>query len=173
AGIDSPDYVNIISERHASRLRGHLEDARARGNTVIALLAANSPDPRRLAPHLIEIGCDAGRVMDEEIFGPLLPIVPCVSIDAMIAQIRQRPHPLACYYFGNNAAEIERLTTNVSSGGFCINDLLMHFLQDDLPFGGVGDRGSGNYHGREGFIRFSHAKAVFRQSRLDSGKLPQ
>src|SRR5690606_38195272 len=120
-----------------------------------------------LVPHLIEINDDGGRVMQDEIFGPLLPIIGCEDIDAMVAQIQRGSRPLALYYFGSNQGEIDYLSTHVACGGMCINDLLMHFLQDDLPFGGIGDSGSGNYHGREGFIRFSHAKATYRQSRFD------
>lgn len=171
-GAASKDYVNIISERHVQRLRGYIEEASANGNNVIPLFdAATSSDPRYLAPHLIEINNDGGRVMQDEIFGPLLPIIACETIDSMVMQIRSGPRPLVLYYFGGDESEIDYLSTHVATGGMCINDLLMHFLQDDLPFGGVGDSGSGNYHGREGFVRFSHAKAIYRQSRIDVGRL--
>ena len=171
-GAASKDYVNIISERHVQRLQGYLDEARANGNHVIPLFdAATSSDPRCLAPHLVEINNAGGRVMQDEIFGPLLPIVACENLDSMLAKIRSGPRPLALYYFGDDQREIDYLSTHVAAGGMCINDLLMHFLQDDLPFGGIGDSGSGNYHGREGFVRFSHAKAIYRQSRIDVGRL--
>jgi coniferyl-aldehyde dehydrogenase len=172
-GAASPDYVNLISERHAQRLRAHLADAVARGNRVIPLFdGGDGSDPRCLGPHLVLIGGDGGSIMQEEIFGPLLPIIGYDSWEEALRRIRDRPRPLAAYYFGSNRAEIAQMCHEVACGGLVVNDLMMHFLQDDLPFGGIGESGMGCYHGREGFERFSHAKAVFRQSRaLDIGRL--
>lgn len=170
-GAASRDYVNIISERHVLRLRGYLDEARAAGNQVLPLFNDDASDPRCLAPYIVDVTGDGGRLMQDEIFGPILPIVAIEDIDAMVAQIRSGPRPLALYYFGRDRREIDYLGTHVATGGMVVNDLLMQFLQDDLPFGGTGDSGFGNYHGREGFLRFSHAKAVFTQSRIDIGKL--
>lgn len=170
-GAASPDYVNIISERHVQRLRGYLDEARALGNRVVPLFADDSSDPRCLAPYLIDIAGDGGQLLRDEIFGPLLPIVTVDDTAAMAEKIQAGARPLALYYFGSDRREIEKFATGVACGGMVVNDLLMHFLQDDLPFGGSGDSGFGCYHGREGFLRFSHAKSVFTQSRFDLGKL--
>jgi coniferyl-aldehyde dehydrogenase len=172
-GLASPDYANVISERHVQRLRAHLEDARVRGNAVVPLFAGGAGyDPRRLEPSLVLVGADGGTIMDEEIFGPLLPIVAVDDLADALRRVAARPRPLAAYYFGSDRREIERLGTEVVCGGLVVNDLMMHFLQDDLPFGGVGDSGTGSYHAEEGFRRFSHATAVFEQSRrVDLGWL--
>jgi len=172
-GATSPDYVNIISERHARRLRAHLADAVARGNRVIPLFdAADAADPRCLAPHVVLIGEDGGTLMQEEIFGPVLPVLGVDSFDEALERIGAAPRPLALYYFGTDAAQIKRVAEDVACGGLVINDLMMHFLQDELPFGGIGDSGMGAYHGPEGFQRFSHAKPIFNQSSvIDLGSL--
>ena len=172
-GLASKDYVNVISERHAMRLRGHLSDAAARGNQVIPLFDPSSrTDARALGPHLIVIGKDGGSVMDEEVFGPILPMIAIDSMNEAFQYVAERPRPLALYYFGSDATEIERVARELGCGGLVINDLMTHFLQDDLPFGGVGDSGTGSYHGFEGFQHFSHAKAVFTQSKFfDIGRL--
>jgi acyl-CoA reductase-like NAD-dependent aldehyde dehydrogenase len=115
---------------------------------------------------------DGGTLMQEEIFGPLLPLIAFDRFADALQFMRNRPRPLATYYFGSSRAEIELMSHEVPCGGLVINDLMMHFLQDDLPFGGVGESGMGCYHGREGFARFSHAKSVFRQGRvIDVGRL--
>jgi coniferyl-aldehyde dehydrogenase len=172
-GAASADYVNIINTRHAARLRGYLDDAQQRGNRVIPLFPEknNSVDARCLPPHLVLIDGDGGSILGDEIFGPLLPIVAVPSFTEIPAVIARHSRPLALYYFGHDRHEIATLTNTVACGGMVVNDLLVHFLQDDLPFGGVGDSGMGSYHGREGFLRFSHAKAVFTQARPDIGAL--
>jgi coniferyl-aldehyde dehydrogenase len=172
-GTASADYVNIISDRHARRLRAHLADAAARGNAVIPLFDDPiSADPRCLAPHLVLIEKDGGTLMDEEIFGPILPILAVDGLEQALARIGAAPRPLALYYFGSDTAQIRRVAQEVACGGLVINDLMMHFLQDDLPFGGIGDSGMGGYHGPEGFQRFSHAKSIFEQSSMiDLGPL--
>jgi len=164
-GVASKDYVNIISERHAARLRAHLSDAAARGSRVIPLFDDDkNVDPRCLAPQVVVMGKEGGTLMDEEIFGPLLPLVEVESMRDALLRVRARPRPLALYYFGRDPDEIVQVTRETACGGLVINDVMMHFLQDDLPFGGIGDSGSGSYHGREGFEHFSHAKSVFTQS---------
>jgi coniferyl-aldehyde dehydrogenase len=172
-GAASADFVNIISERHAQRLHAHLADALARGNRVIPLFEGpHALDPRCFTPHLVVIEGNAGTLMDEEIFGPVLPIIGVGGIDEALERIAARPPPLAAYYFGSDAREIERVTKELACGSVVVGDLMSQFLQDDLPFGGVGESGMGSYHGREGFERFSHAKAVFRPSKLiDIGRL--
>jgi coniferyl-aldehyde dehydrogenase len=175
SGTASPDYANVISERHVQRLRAHLEDAARRGNRVISLFGdarGGGNDPRRLEPSLVLIDADGGTIMNEEIFGPILPVLAVDDLSDALRQVASRSRPLAVYFFATDRREIERVSTEIVCGGFVVNDLMMHFLQDDLPFGGVGDSGMGSYHAEEGFRRFSHATAVFEQSRwIDLGWL--
>ena len=110
-------------------------------------------------------------VMQEEIFGPLLPIETYATIDEAIARINARPRPLAFYFFGNDAPTREHVLGATHAGGVTINDTLWHFAHEGLPFGGIGDSGIGAYHGELSFVAFSHEKAVFHQSRLAAGKL--
>jgi coniferyl-aldehyde dehydrogenase len=172
-GLASPDYANVISERHVTRLRAHLDDARLRGNRVVPLFSAGAGyDPRRLEPALVLIDADGGTIMDEEIFGPILPVIAVDDLSDALGRIAARARPLAVYYFGTDRRELERVSTEIVCGGLVVNDLMLHFLQDDLPFGGVGESGLGSYHAEEGFRRFSHATAVFEQSRwVDLGWL--
>jgi coniferyl-aldehyde dehydrogenase len=174
AGASSPDYVNIITARHAERQRSLLSQAAADGNRVVPLWPAASAatdEVRCVVPTAVLIDNRASAIMQEEIFGPLLPMLEYSDLDEAIGEILQRPRPLALYYLGRNRADIARLKTDVACGGMVVNDLLFHFLQDDLPFGGIGASGMGNYHGREGFERFSHAKAIYTQAPFDVGSL--
>jgi coniferyl-aldehyde dehydrogenase len=175
SGLASPDYANVITLHHVERLRAHLVDAARRGNRVIPLFGpgpGGGSDPRRLEPSLVLIDTDGGTIMEEEIFGPILPVVAVDDLPAALRQVASRSRPLAVYYFGSDRREIERITTEIVCGGLAVNDLMLQFLQDDLPFGGVGDSGMGSYHAEEGFRGFSHATAVFEQSRwVDLGWL--
>ncbi len=110
-------------------------------------------------------------VMQDEIFGPLLPVVPYRNVEDAYAYINQRPRPLALYYFGYNKAEQQQVLERTHSGGVSLNDTLMHAAQDDLPFGGVGSSGMGHYHGHEGFMTFSQAKGVFVKQRINAARL--
>jgi coniferyl-aldehyde dehydrogenase len=118
-----------------------------------------------LPPTLVLDVRDDMRIMQEEIFGPLLPIVAYRDLDEAIAFVNARPRPLALYHFGSSAANRRQVLARTTSGGVTINGTLLHYVQDDLPFGGVGPSGLGAYHGREGFRAFSHHKAVFEKSR--------
>jgi len=111
------------------------------------------------------------RLMQEEIFGPVLPVLPCDSADEAIAFINARPRPLALYWFGDDTVARDRVLAHTVSGGVTVNDTLMHIAHEHLPFGGVGESGLGAYHGETGFRRFSHEKAVFVQSRWAQGQL--
>jgi coniferyl-aldehyde dehydrogenase len=168
AGPAARDYSSIVNVRHYDRLRGLLEDAQAKGARVIA----TGPSPERAArrahtlpPTLVLDVHDGMRIMQEEIFGPLLPIVAYRDLDEAIAFVNARPRPLALYYFGSSAANRRRVLARTTSGGVTLNGTLLHYVQDDLPFGGVGPSGFGAYHGREGFRAFSHHKAVFEKRR--------
>jgi coniferyl-aldehyde dehydrogenase len=167
-GPASADFTSIINEQHYARLRALLDDARAKGARVVevganAKGAANRP--HTLAPTLVLGAPDDARIMSEEIFGPILPVVTYRSIDEAIAYVDARPRPLALYFFGGNGEPRRKVLTGTTSGNVTINDTLLHYAQDDLPFGGVGASGMGAYHGVEGFKRLSHAKGIFEQSR--------
>jgi acyl-CoA reductase-like NAD-dependent aldehyde dehydrogenase len=169
----SPDYSSIVSARHFERLAALVEDARAKGAVVVDLAPGAVPDPgtRRLPPAALLGVNDAMRVMQEEIFGPLLPVVPYSSLDEAIAYVNARARPLALYLFDRDSANVERVLARTVSGGVTVNDTILHIAQEELPFGGVGPSGMGRYHGRDGFETFSVKKAVFYQSRLNGAGL--
>ena len=167
--IDNPDYTAIINERQLARLNRYLHDASSKGARVIPLFEQGQG--RRMPFSLLLNVSDDMTVMQDEIFGPLLPIVPYSRIDQAFAYINQRPRPLALYYFGYNKAEQQRVLEQTHSGGVCLNDTLMHVAQDDMPFGGVGPSGMGHYHGHEGFLTFSKAKGVFIKQRFNAARL--
>ncbi len=168
---DNPDYTSIVSERHYRRLLRLRDEAAEKGARIVECNPANetlSPASKKLAPTLIIGAPDACEVLQDEIFGPLFPVVPYTRLEDAIAYINDRPRPLALYYFDRDGDRIKKVLTETTSGGACINETLLHVGQEDLPFGGVGPSGLGAYHGREGFQTFSHAKAVFYQARLNS-----
>ena len=111
------------------------------------------------------------KIMQEEIFGPLLPIIPYATLDDAFAYINNRARPLALYYFGYDKREQQRVLHETHSGGVCLNDTLLHVAQDDMPFGGIGPSGMGHYHGHEGFLTFSKAKGVLIKQRFNAAKL--
>jgi acyl-CoA reductase-like NAD-dependent aldehyde dehydrogenase len=166
-GIASADYSSIINGHHYGRLLGYLEDARAKGAQVVALADGGSQSTRKLPPTIITGVNDSMRVMREEIFGPLLPLVPYRHLDEALGYVADHPRPLAMYYFDDDRARTERVLHDSMAGGVTVNDTMLHIAQDELPFGGVGASGMGQYHGREGFNTFSKRKGVFLQSRLN------
>ena len=126
---------------------------------------------RTLAPTLVVGAGNSAEIMREEIFGPILPVRTYRTIEEVIGYVNARPRPLALYYFGGRNADCEKLLARTTSGNVGINNTLMHFAQDDLPFGGVGPSGMGAYHGIEGFRAMSHAKGVFIQGRWNLPRL--
>jgi acyl-CoA reductase-like NAD-dependent aldehyde dehydrogenase len=169
--MNSPDYSSIVDARHFGRLTGYIDEARARGAEVVTLAPAGArPDPatRRIPPTLLLAVPEDCQVGHDEIFGPILPIVPYDDFDAALAYVNGRPRPLALYLFERDRGRIDRVLTGTVAGGVTINDTILHIAQDDLPFGGVGPSGMGRYHGREGFLAFSNPKAVFVQSRVNA-----
>ncbi|OWJ90812.1 coniferyl-aldehyde dehydrogenase [Pseudomonas sp. A46] len=166
---DNPDYTAIINERQLGRLKGYLADAEAKGAKLVPLFPEG--EDRRLPHTLVLNATDDMKLMQEEIFGPLLPVVPYRRIDDAFAYINARPRPLALYYFGYGKAEQQRVLHETHSGGVCLNDTLLHVAQDDMPFGGIGPSGMGHYHGHEGFLTFSKAKGVFIKQRFNAAKL--
>lgn len=165
---DNADYTAVVNERHCQRLRGYLDDAREKGATLLELNPGDEPVERfleshKLAPTLLLDVDDSMAVMQDEIFGPILPIKTYTRIDEAIAYINSRPRPLAAYIYSANRKTIDHFGERVVSGGLAINNTVVHVAQDELPFGGVGESGMGRYHAREGFQTFSHQKAVYRQ----------
>lgn len=168
AGPTSEDYTSIVSPGHYDRLTNLLDDARQKGARVIEMgvhpeHAANRV--RTMAPTLVIGAGDEAALLQEEIFGPILPVRTYRTMADVIDYINARPRPLALYYFGKRDADGEALLTRTTSGNVGINNTMMHVAQDDLPFGGIGPSGMGAYHGVEGFRAMSHAKGVFIQSR--------
>lgn len=165
----NPDYTSIVNDRHHARLAGLVADAQAQGARVLSVHAAApaaAEGSRKMGPCLLLDVSERMAVMQEEIFGPLLPVLPYTSLDAAIAYVNARPRPLALYWFGKDAGAKARVLRETVSGGVTVNDALLHVAQENLPFGGVGASGSGAYHGPWGFRLFSHQKAVFEQSSL-------
>lgn len=164
---DNPEYTAIINARHYQRLQGYLDEARRAGVELIELNPASEvldAATRKIVPTLLLNPGDELQVMQDEIFGPLLPIKPYRSLDDVVAFVNARPRPLALYYFGQDAGEESLLLSATCSGGVTLNDVMQHAAMESLPFGGVGASGMGAYHGVDGFRTFSHAKAVFRAS---------
>jgi len=149
------------------RLLALLDDARARHAEIIEIdtAPAGPARPCTLAPTLILNATDDMAIMQQEIFGPILPIVCYRSIDEAVSYVNARPHPLALYYFGSDGAARREVLQRTTSGNVTINDTLLHFMQEELPFGGVGPSGMGAYHGFEGFKALSHERGIFEQSR--------
>lgn len=156
----NPDYTSIISDRHFSRLSRLVAEAEAAGARVLRLLDA--PGERKLAPAVVLGTPVEGGLMRDEIFGPVLPIIGYADLDAAIAFVNERPRPLALYVFSGDKAVIDTVLSRAISGGVTVNGTLLHCVQDDLPFGGIGPSGMGAYHGRDGFRRFSHARGVYK-----------
>jgi acyl-CoA reductase-like NAD-dependent aldehyde dehydrogenase len=163
------DYTSIVNLRHFERLKSYLDDATARGAAVLPISPANEPleGTGKMAPTLVANVSDDMRVMQDEIFGPILPLVPYDNLDEAIRYVNARPRPLALYYFGNFDDHIQQVLNETVAGGVTINETLVHITQDDLPFGGVGPSGMGAYHGRQGFATFSKMKPIFHQSPLN------
>jgi len=166
---DNADYTAIINERQLARLNAYISDATSKGALLIPLFEQGQG---RRMPHSVLLNVsDEMSVMQDEIFGPLLPIVPYRDLEQAFAYINQRPRPLALYYFGYDKREQHRVLHETHSGGVCLNDTLLHVAQDDMPFGGIGPSGMGHYHGHEGFLTFSKAKGVLIKQRFNAARL--
>ena len=168
----NPDYTSITTERHYRRLLALLDDARSQGAQTVNLHAEGPSDATRKLPLHLVLGAGEGmRVMQEELFGPILPVLAYDHIDEVIAHVNRHDRPLALYWFGTDAAERERVLRQTLAGGVTVNDTLWHIVQEDLPFGGVGASGMGAYHGEWGFRTFSKETGVYHQSRLSGSAL--
>lgn len=164
----NPDYTSIVSDRHFDRLVAMIADAEARGARIVSLAPAGEPAhdraTRKIAPVLVIGATGEMMAMQEEIFGPVLPIRMTSDLSEALAHINARARPLAAYYFGNDSARQRQFTQGTTSGALVINDVMTHASIEGLPFGGVGASGIGAYHGIHGFRRFSHARPVVRQA---------
>ena len=179
----NPDYASIISPRHLARLRTLLQQAQAQGSEVHSMdpepgaaaaqgaATLDGPTSRQMAPTLVLGATQDMALMQEEIFGPILPVVTYERLEDAMAHIKAGPRPLALYWFGQNEAVRGDVLNNTVSGGVSVNDTLMHIAHDGLPFGGVGNSGWGAYHGEAGFLRMCHQKSVLFQSRWSLGAL--
>jgi coniferyl-aldehyde dehydrogenase len=173
--LDNPDYTSVINQRHFDRLTNYVDEARRRGARVVEVNPAGEDfrqqPHHKIPPTLIVDPGDDLAVMQDEIFGPILPVKRYHAVDEAIDYINGKPRPLGLYYFGKDQAEERHVLSHTTSGGVTVNDVIMHVAQEDLPFGGVGPSGMGAYHGLDGFRTFSHARAIFTQSKLDVAEL--
>ncbi|MBA2057990.1 coniferyl aldehyde dehydrogenase [Psychrobacter cryohalolentis] len=162
----NPDYSRIINVQQFKRVKGYLENLSSEGVYRITDATSNL-ETRLMPPVIVSEPAPESDLMQNEIFAPVLPLMHYDTLDNAIAFINARPRPLALYVFGDNSRDIDKVRTNTVSGGLCINEVIMHVAQHDLPFGGVGDSGTGAYHGKAGFDRLSHMKPIFVQSKLN------
>jgi len=166
----NPDYSSIVNDGQYARLKRYLDQAHAAGARIVELAAGNA-GKRILPPTLVLDAREDLALMQDEIFGPILPLVAVDSVDAAIDYVNARPRPLALYHFDQDKARTERVLQRTVAGGVSVNDTVLHFAQIELPFGGIGPSGVGHYHGREGFLTFSKQKPVLYQARWTSMKL--
>ncbi len=168
---DNPDYTSVVNQRHYDRLMGYVDDAKAKGAEIIELNPAKEDFRQqpfhKIPPTIVLNPTDDMAVMKDEIFGPLLPVKTYAHVDEAVEYVNAHARPLGLYYFGNDGEEQQKVLSRTTSGGVSVNDVVMHVSMEDLPFGGIGPSGMGAYHGIDGFRTFSHAKAVFEQSKRD------
>lgn len=174
---DNPDYTSVVAQRHYDRIKGYIDDARAKGADIREIKPAgedfSQQEHRKIPPTLILNPTDDMAVMQDEIFGPVLPVKTYKTTDEALDYINKHDRPLGLYWFGSDETEKARVLERTTSGGVSINDVIMHVAQEELPFGGVGPSGMGSYHGHDGFKEFSHRKAIFTQLKKDIGPLVQ
>lgn len=158
--LNHPDLPHIINRKHFDRLMGLFEEKQVLHG------GQSDPETLRIAPTiLIDVVPDSS-IMQQEIFGPLLPILPYHDTDSIIAEINARPKPLALYLFANYQVVVKKVLDSISFGGGCVNDTILHLCASELPFGGVGESGMGRYHGKSGFETFSNPKSILKRSNL-------
>lgn len=161
-GIDHSDYTSVINHHHYLRLQALLEDAEQQGVEVLPLTQSIHKD-NKIAPTLVLQPHEKCKIYNDELFGPLLPIFVYDNLDHAIEQIKPHADPLALYIFSQHKDETDYITKRIAAGSVAINDTLLQYIQNDLPFGGVGNSGLGKYHGMEGFQTFSNSQAQFIQ----------
>jgi coniferyl-aldehyde dehydrogenase len=169
--LHNDDYTSVVNGRNYERLQGYLADARDKGAELIEVNPAGEDfagsNGNKMPLTIVRNVTDDMKVMQEEIFGPILPVMTYSSMDEAIDYVNAHDRPLGLYYFGSDKAEEERVLSRTISGGVTVNDVVFHNAMEDLPFGGVGPSGMGNYHGADGFKTFSHMRAVYRQTGID------
>jgi coniferyl-aldehyde dehydrogenase len=170
--LHNHDYTSVLGQRHYDRLQAHIDDARLKGAEIISL-NPNKEDFsnqsfHKMPPTLIVGAKDNMTVMQEEVFGPVLPIRLVENTSAAIDYVNSNSRPLALYFFGTSSEEEQQVLQNTVAGGVTVNDIIMHISQETLPFGGIGPSGMGRYHGHDGFLEFSHHKSVFKQMPVDA-----
>lgn len=172
---NNPDFVACINERHFNRVKGYIDEAQEKGTRIIPLCPEgedwSSAETHKIPLHLFVDPDDSLKCMQDEIFGAILNIKSYTDVQDAIDFINQRERPLALYYFGKDKDEQAKVIAETISGGVSVNTIAMHVACDDMPFGGVGSSGMGNYRGHDGFRTFSHARAVFQQGFIDIAKL--
>jgi len=171
--IHGPDYTSIIDQRAFERLSASLADAEGKGARLINLTGEQiaDPDTRKLPPYLVLDASEDMELLQREIFGPVLPVLPYREPQEVVDHVNRHDRPLAFYPFSNNRDLQDFYLRHIMSGGVCINDVLLQFAQHDMPFGGIGASGMGQYHAFEGFMTFSKMRPVFYQARFSALKL--
>ena len=169
---DNNDYTSIITERQRDRLLDNIDDAKQKGAEVVVINPANEDfaGTRKLPMHVVKNVTSDMRVLKEEIFGPILPLVPYDTLDDAIEYVQNHDRPLALYYFDWDKRRVDKVVESTHSGGVCVNEVMTHTMVDDMPFGGVGPSGMGHYHGKEGFLNFSKAKSIVIKGRFDASQ---
>ena len=169
--LANDDYTSVVNGRNYERLQGYLADAREKGAELIEVNPAGEDfagsNGNKMPLTIIRNVTDDMKVMQEEIFGPILPVMTYASMDEAVDYVNAHDRPLGLYYFGSDKTEEAKVLSRTISGGVTINDVVFHNAMEDLPFGGTGPSGMGNYHGVDGFKTFSHMRAVFRQTGMD------
>ncbi len=173
--LNNDDYTSVVNGRNYERLQGYLADAKDKGAELIEVNPGNedfsASNGNKMPLTILRNVTDDMKVMQEEIFGPILPVKTYGKMSEALDYVNAHDRPLGLYYFGSDKAEEEQVLTRTISGGVTVNDVLFHNAMEDLPFGGVGPSGMGSYHGQDGFKTFSHARAVYRQPGMDIAKL--
>ncbi|MEZ5696756.1 MAG: coniferyl aldehyde dehydrogenase [Sphingomonadaceae bacterium] len=173
--LANDDYTSVVNARHRERLQSYLDDASAKGAEVIEINPADedfsSTNSNKMPVYVVRNVNDDMKVMQDEIFGPILPVMTYDRVEDAVDYVNAHDRPLGLYYFGEHADEERAVLDKTVSGGVTVNDVLFHVTAEDLPFGGVGPSGMGSYHGIEGFRTFSHGKSVYRQPKINVAKL--
>ncbi|RDC60052.1 Coniferyl-aldehyde dehydrogenase [Alteripontixanthobacter maritimus] len=173
--LENDDYASLVSDRHHDRLQSMIADARDKGADVIEVNPGgedfSASNARKMPLTILRNVTDDMQAMQEEIFGPVLPVKTYRDVNEAIDYVNENDNPLGLYYFGTDKGEQEHVLSRTISGGVTVNDVIFHVSMDDMPFGGVGSSGMGAYHGVEGFREFSHARAVYTQTKVDVAKV--
>lgn len=152
--LENKDYGKIINEKHFARLCGLIDQDK------VVIGGNSNPDTLQIAPTVMDNVSESDAVMGEEIFGPIMPVLTFDNFDTVLNELKGKDKPLALYLFSSNKKHIKRVTTELSYGGGCINDVVIHLATSEMGFGGVGESGMGSYHGKDGFFAFSHTKSI-------------